>query len=174
MSTILNYQQSHLDLNKVESINKSQLVDLINNFMISYLDKLKSLISNVDSRLFKLNSKIITCQSNLCILESRISSIPGLNLDDFNKSAIDLQSDGRFVEQNADQTDQPANLDSQRSIDEQQQTQTDSNEEAKEDGNELNDNPELIRFKKMLTFGVPKAAVQQKMRSEGYDPNLLK
>ena len=34
-------------------------------------------------------------------------------------------------------------------------------------------NPEILRFVKMLAFGVPLMAVQQKMRTEGYDPSLL-
>lgn len=34
-------------------------------------------------------------------------------------------------------------------------------------------NPEILRFAKMLTFGVPLMAVEQKMRAEGYDPALL-
>lgn len=34
-------------------------------------------------------------------------------------------------------------------------------------------NPEILRFVKMLAFGVPLMAVQQKMRAEGYDPALL-
>ena len=34
-------------------------------------------------------------------------------------------------------------------------------------------NPEILRFVKMLAFGVPLMAVQQKMRAEGYDPSLL-
>lgn len=34
-------------------------------------------------------------------------------------------------------------------------------------------NPEILRFTKMLAFGVPLMAVEQKMRAEGYDPALL-
>jgi hypothetical protein len=34
-------------------------------------------------------------------------------------------------------------------------------------------NPEILRFVKMLAFGVPLMAVEQKMRAEGYDPSLL-
>lgn len=34
-------------------------------------------------------------------------------------------------------------------------------------------NPEILRFVKMLSFGVPLMAVEQKMRAEGYDPSLL-
>lgn len=34
-------------------------------------------------------------------------------------------------------------------------------------------NPEILRFTKMLAFGVPLMAVEQKMRAEGYDPAML-
>ena len=34
-------------------------------------------------------------------------------------------------------------------------------------------NPEILRFVKMLAFGVPLMAVEQKMLAEGYDPSLL-
>ena len=36
-----------------------------------------------------------------------------------------------------------------------------------------NPDPEINRFLKMLQFGVPLPAVQQKMRAEGHDPALL-
>ena len=35
------------------------------------------------------------------------------------------------------------------------------------------DLPDITRFVKMLQVGVPQRAVEQKMRSEGYDPILL-
>lgn len=34
-------------------------------------------------------------------------------------------------------------------------------------------NPEIARFVKMLQFGVPLRAVEQKMQAEGFDPALL-
>ena len=173
--SFLNYQQSHLDLNKVESINKSQLVDLMNNFTISYLEKLKSLMSNVDSRLFKLNSKIIVCQSNLCTLEARIASVPGLS------------ESKELKERTADLKDEPTDeLDSQqiqRADDRQEIGRSTESSDGKEHedtnasddrNDDLKDDTELIKYKRMVAVGVPKDAVMLKMRTEGYDPNLLK
>lgn len=172
--SFLNYQQSHLDLNKVESINKSQLVDLINNFTISYLDKLKRLMTNVDSRLFKLNSKIIVCQSNLCTLEARIASVPGLNeskeLKEDNKAAVAVKGE------TADQLDSQASRSGPHVDDQQEIDRTPGNEssDSKEEQNVSNDDPELIKYRKMVAVGVPRDAVKIKMKADGHDPNLLK
>ena len=176
--SFLNYQQSHLDLNKVESINKSQLVDLMNNFTISYLDKLKTLMTNVDSRLFKLNSKIIVCQSNLCTLEARIASVPGLSESKELKELKESQS----VDLKDEPTDQPPLEDSRsdRPEDDRQalgRTQSNEpNEERKDENvsNDRGDDPELLKYKRMVAVGVPRDAVMLKMKAEGYDPSLLK
>lgn len=180
--SILNYQQSHLDCSKIESINKGQLCDLINNFTITYLDKLKKLMANVDLQLYNLNSKIIACHSNLCILESRIASVPGLEdiklNDDKNSNVRDERHQMEQTDQ-VDQADQTEQTDSKQIINKEesiddQQTKSNENETNKTD--ELNQelNQELAKYKRMLSVGVPLAAVQIKMRTEGFDPNLLK
>lgn len=169
MSSILNYQQSHLDLNKIESINKCQLVDLINNFTINYLDKLKTLMVKIDARLFKLNSKIIVCQSNLCILESRIASVPILKefKDAEFKNISKEDNQNKLDDHLINQTDlkEQTNLVSQQSID-----QTDEHNDNKQ----IDNNPELIKYRKMINVGVPQDAVKLKMKVDGYDPDLLK
>lgn len=165
--SFLNYQQSHLDLNKVESINKSQLVDLMNNFTISYLDKLKSLMTNVDSRLFKLNSKIIVCQSNLCTLEARIASVPGLTVDG-----------PKELKENKTSNDEPDSEQTDSHADQQAIARAPSNEPNDGEDESVpdvgNDDPELLKYKRMVAVGVPRDAVKLKMRAEGYDPSLLK
>lgn len=174
--SFLNYQQSHLDLNKVESINKSQLVDLMNNFTISYLDKLKTLMTNVDSRLFKLNSKIIVCQSNLCTLEARIASVPGLQVDE-PKELKESQTNEHQKDEPDGEQGAGSQTDDQLTIAKTPSNEPDEGREDERDENvpdDSNDDPELLKYKRMVAVGVPKDAVRLKMRAEGYDPNLLK
>lgn len=45
--------------------------------------------------------------------------------------------------------------------------------EAEESAPSITD-PAMAKFFKMLQVGVPLAAVEQKMRAEGFDPSLLK
>lgn len=77
LSTSLTF--SHLDLDKVRSIEKNRLIAMFNHFTVSFVKQCNEMQYMVDSRLTDINKKINMCESNLLILETKFASIAGLS-----------------------------------------------------------------------------------------------
>lgn len=77
--SISQIKTNHLDLNKVKSIEKNRLIAFMNQFIISFLHQCNEFNYTVDSRLMDINRKLNTCESNLIILESKLTSVSGLS-----------------------------------------------------------------------------------------------
>lgn len=121
-----------------------------------------------DQRLFRLHSRILTCKTNLLILEKKLASVDGLSAatvpvitpaapqtDPAAEKSVEMNKD--------DELDRPGDQNVDTELDETDGAQPDAK-----------DDPELCRFYKMLKVGVPLPAVRMKMVSEGVDPDRLK
>ena len=174
--SITKLEQSHIDLSKLKPLNPNRLVAFVNHMVICITKELNELVLNVDTRLEKLHVKISQCEANLTILETKLSSIPGLSYDMTTKPTVATPTE--LV--TAPVTNQViANVEPKTEIDDDGGSEIKSESTVTEQSPEENvetkpeKDPRLAKYYKMLQVGVPLPAVHQKMIGEDLDPNLL-
>lgn len=147
-----------VDLETVDSIHKKRLLAFINHFVISTSSFLNKLSKSCEQRFMTLENKIQKLEASVIILESKLNSVPGLDVQD-NKEIVENISPVK----EANLSEEKMEIEEKVSID-----------------NEANEptlvkralDPELKKYVKMLQFGVPEPAVRLKMSQEGVDPSL--
>ncbi|CAH1407144.1 unnamed protein product [Nezara viridula] len=158
----------NLDLAQAPPINQKRLVTFINHFLINTVDFLNKFSKHCTHKLFTLDQKINRIEAELCLLESKLNSIPEVaDSKDVNvelpkpeesevpKSSENNEENGQPTEEVKEKVEIPV-------VDE-----VDPPKEAEPE------NPELLKYRKMIQVGVPLQAVKIKMQIEGLDPNLL-
>lgn len=144
----------NLDLTEAPPINQKRLVTFFNHFVITMVDFLNSFSQSCSYRLFKFEQKINKIEAELCLLESKLNSIPEL---------ADVRNEAPVSNNKESDVNSASSLPSQNSPSESEETKM----------GEEND-PLVAKFRKMVHVGVPLEAVKAKMRLEGVDPALLK
>nr|CAI5846231.1 unnamed protein product [Callosobruchus analis] len=124
---------------------------------------LNQFAQSCESRFMELEYKMQKIEASLLILESQLSSIPGLDEDikcssiqhtDQKISEVDTKDDKTALDPDtASAGNTPDNVESEQI-------------KAKNDSR-------YSKFFKMLHVGVPEPAVKLKMKNEGLDPNIL-
>ncbi|EZA51112.1 hypothetical protein DMN91_003301 [Ooceraea biroi] len=151
-----------IDYTKVPPINQKRTVSFINHFITHTVTFLNKFALSCEERLFEFENKLQKLEASLEILESRLSSIPGLEQESHK------ESDNVNDENNASEVEQVE----ARKVDE-----PDSNEvEPKDEENgtqSVAKDPRYEKYFKMMHFGVPKQAVKLKMEQEGLDSSIL-
>lgn len=157
---------SGLDLQQIPPIHQKRMITFINHFIITTVGFLNKFFLACESRLQKIDSKMQKLEAQLCIIEAKLNSIPGLE----NVSA-------QTATVGVDEPDKTTPTATSKEQDVKNPTQPDvsaeENSTVEQESPAVNQNPELLRFYKMIQFGVPVEAVKLKMKQEGFDPSLL-
>ncbi|XP_018057208.1 PREDICTED: WASH complex subunit CCDC53 [Atta colombica] len=148
-----------IDYAKVPPINQKRTVSFINHFITHTVTFLNKFALSCEERLFDFENKLQKLEASLEILESRLSSIPGLE-QEHNKESNNVNEDNTSKLIEIHKVDEPDNSEIEEPKDEQKEIQS-----AKD--------PRYEKYFKMLHFGVPKQAVKLKMEQEGLDVSIL-
>ncbi|XP_051174922.1 LOW QUALITY PROTEIN: WASH complex subunit 3 [Leptopilina boulardi] len=138
-----------IDYTKVPPINQKRTITFINHFVAHTVTFLNKFTLTCEEKLFEFENKLQRVQASLEILESRLSSVPGLV--DKTQTAEEIQK-----QEVVNQKDTP------------------HNQVSEEKENPIKP-PTLSVDKvlKMLQVGIPKPAVKIKMELEGLDSSVL-
>ncbi|XP_026183063.1 WASH complex subunit 3 [Mastacembelus armatus] len=168
---------SGVDLTKVPAIQQRRIVAYLNQFAIHTVRFLNRFSTVCEEKLADISLRIQQIETTLCILEAKLSSIPGLE-----DVTIDGLSQRQTVQANGPTTASPGHTDSPpagtlpptesaQSTPETAPTQKAA--AATENVMTVAKDPRYARYLKMVQVGVPVMAIRNKMVMEGLDPNLL-
>jgi WASH complex subunit CCDC53 len=140
------------------------------------LQQLSHLNDAADQRLYRLHSRLLTCKTNLLILEKKLASVNGLSdgLPTTSTIVTPVHQPGSIPSEEVEHDIRDAVADSRVINSEADQVPDEGEEPAGADQPDAESDAELQRFYKMLKVGVPLPAVRIKMISEGMDPDRLK
>lgn len=157
----------NLDLSEAPPINQKRLVTFVNHFLINIVDFLNKFSKHCTYKLLTFDQKINKIEAELCLLESKLNSIP--EVADKKDVNVDLPKPEEF-------DSPPQNIEEKvpEAINE-MPSESSENKTIEPDTEKKQDpeNPELIKYRKMVQVGVPVDAVKIKMQIEGLDPTLL-
>ncbi|XP_029318245.1 WASH complex subunit 3 [Cottoperca gobio] len=168
---------SGVDLTKVPAIQQRRVVAYLNQFVVHTVRFLNRFSTVCEEKLANISLRIQQIETTLCILEAKLSSIPGLEdvtIDGLGQrqpaqangptSANQIQTEGPPVGilpplEPTQTAPEPAT--------------TPKAEAAAENVMTVAKDPRYARYLKMVQVGVPVMAIKNKMVLEGLDPNLL-
>ncbi|XP_029351469.1 WASH complex subunit 3 isoform X3 [Echeneis naucrates] len=153
---------SGVDLTKVPAIQQRRIVAYLNQFVVHTVRFLNRFSTVCEEKLANISLRIQQIETTLCILEAKLSSIPGLE---------DVTVDGVSQQQTA-QANGPTTA-SQSPQTPPEAAPLQKAEEAEENVMTVAKDPRYARYLKMVQVGVPVMAIRNKMVMEGLDPNLL-
>lgn len=166
---------SGVDLTKVPAIQQRRVVAYLNQFVVHTVRFLNRFSTVCEEKLSNISLRIQQIETTLCILEAKLSSIPGLE---------DVTVDGLSQRQPAQSNGPTAASQSQTksppavSLPPPEPTQAApepaaTQKAAAENVMTVAKDPRYARYLKMVQVGVPVMAIRNKMVLEGLDPNLL-
>nr|CAH7716412.1 unnamed protein product [Callosobruchus chinensis] len=156
------------DLTQILPIQQKRTITFVNHFIMKTVSFLNQFAQSCESRFMEFEYKIQKIEASLLILESQLSSIPGLDEDEKCSSStvaeknetVSLEEISEVDTQDDKIESDPANVET-RTVN------------VEPEGIKAKDDPRYSKFFKMLHVGVPEPAVKLKMRNEGVDPNIL-
>ncbi|XP_060869556.1 WASH complex subunit 3 isoform X1 [Metopolophium dirhodum] len=172
------------ELKKVPPMEQRQLVTYINHFITSTVTFLNNFMTHCEAKMMKSEQRLQKISASLCILETKLNSVPELR---------ELQS-SQFQTSEPPSNQLKDNLHNTEVTDEHNKTEatdgliktetTDAHGKTEdiisepaavvdESPNEPIVDPTILKYRKMIQFGVPRGAVELKMVNEGLDPKLL-
>lgn len=168
---------SGVDLTKVPAIQQRRVVAYLNQFVVHTVRFLNRFSTVCEEKLANISLRIQQIETTLCILEAKLSSIPGLE-----DVTIDGLSQRQPAQANGPTTASPSQTDGPAAgtLPPPEPTQTAPEpaatpkvEAAAENVMTVAKDPRYARYLKMVQVGVPVMAIKNKMVLEGLDPNLL-
>uniref|UniRef100_A0A1B6H0H8 WASH complex subunit 3 n=1 Tax=Cuerna arida TaxID=1464854 RepID=A0A1B6H0H8_9HEMI len=159
---------SGVDLTQVPPIHQKRLLTFVNHFIITTVSFLNKFAQTCESKLLLCDQKMQKLEAELCILEAKLNSIPGLESVGAQQDASAVVAptvEGSELPTAVLSTSIPGTTDEQVVENQSAESESATPPAAKD--------PELARFFKMVQFGVPVPAVKLKMQQEGFDPELL-
>ncbi|XP_019113586.1 WASH complex subunit 3 [Larimichthys crocea] len=167
---------SGVDLTKVPAIQQRRVVAYLNQFVVHTVRFLNRFSTVCEEKLANISLRIQQIETTLCILEAKLSSIPGLEevtVDGLSQQKP-AQANGPTIP-NQSQEGPPAEplppAEPAQAAPEAATTQ--KAEAAAENVMTVAKDPRYARYLKMVQVGVPVMAIRNKMVLEGLDPNLL-
>lgn len=149
-----------IDCTKVPPINQKRTISFINHFIVHTVTFLNKFTLSCEERLLEFEYKLQRIEASLEILESWLSSVPGLEQDPSTKNAVennDSKQEEKYISK----------------IDETDSNKEDKFEEQQIENQAVDRDPRYEKYLKMIHFGVPKEAVKLKMEQEGLDSSIL-
>ncbi|XP_017756223.1 PREDICTED: WASH complex subunit CCDC53 [Eufriesea mexicana] len=149
-----------IDCTKVPPINQKRTISFINHFIVHTVTFLNKFSLSCEERLLEFEYKLQRIEASLEILESWLSSVPGLEQDEDAKSTIE-NTDYNQEEKTTSEIDEHDSIKQNEPKDTQTEKQS------------VNKDPRYENYLKLMHVGVPKEAVKLKMSQEGLDPSIL-
>ncbi|XP_018020557.1 WASH complex subunit 3 isoform X2 [Hyalella azteca] len=156
---------AHINLEQVEPLNPKRTLAFINYWiahMVSFLDQF---VSVCEHKLAEVNTKIQQSEDALAILESKLSSISGLeNITECSSTTTTAITTH----------EEPVRASEGQSGSEGLNLATDNADAASQSNTvPARQHPDYATYFKMVAVGVPLTAVKLKMSALGLDPDLL-
>lgn len=165
---------SGVDLTKVPAIQQRRVVAYLNQFVVHTVRFLNRFSTVCEEKLANISLRIQQIETTLCILEAKLSSIPGLEdvtIDGLSQRQP-AQANGPTTASQSQTDGQPAgSLPPLESAAE--PATTPKAETAAENVMTVAKDQRYARYLKMVQVGVPVMAIKNKMVLEGLDPTLL-
>lgn len=168
---------SGVDLTKVPAIQQRRVVAFLNQFVVHTVQFLNRFSTVCEEKLANISLRIQQIETTLCILEAKLSSIPGLEdvtVDGLNQrpstqangptAATQSQTDGPTAAPPPPPVSAPTAA---------EPATTHREEAAVENVMTVAKDPRYARYLKMVQVGVPVMAIKNKMILDGLDPNML-
>ncbi|XP_025196161.1 WASH complex subunit 3 [Melanaphis sacchari] len=163
-------------LKKIPPMEQRQLVTYINHFITSTVTFLNNFMIHCEAKMMKSEQRLQKISASLCILETKLNSVPelqelqqpqiqtaepsGNHLKDYSHNKT-KETDGLIKTETTDKHSKiKENIISEPTV-------------IDESTNEPTVDPTILKYRKMIQFGVPRGAVELKMVNEGLDPKLL-
>lgn len=152
-----------IDKKQIPPIHKKRILAFVNHFIIQTTSFLNKFANECEAKFLEVERKIQTVEAALLIVESKLSSIPGI---------VSTQTPRAPLVPPAPPTPSSPTPDTNVTdvAEEQQPTQI-VEEEIK--GVKACEDHRYKKYFKMVQFGVPPSGVKQKMSAEGFDPTIL-
>ncbi|XP_060770277.1 WASH complex subunit 3 [Neoarius graeffei] len=167
---------SGVDLTKVPAIQQRRFVAFLNQFIVHTVRFLNRFSTVCEEKLATISLRIQQIETTLSILETKLSSIPGLE---------DVTVDG-VAQRPSPETNGPAVGSSTPAVSTapsppseivpgqgQEGSRGHKGEPAADNVMTVAKDPQYARYLKMVQVGVPVMAIKNKMILEGLDPSLL-
>ncbi|TSK13550.1 WASH complex subunit 3 [Bagarius yarrelli] len=166
---------SGVDLTKVPAIQQRRIVAFLNQFIVHTVRFLNRFSTVCEEKLSTISLRIQQIETTLSILETKLSSIPGLE-----DVTVDGASQRPAAETNgpaagsstpvvSTASSPPSQVPGQR----QERSQGPKEEPVADNVMTVAKDPRYTRYLKMVQVGVPVMAIKNKMILEGLDPSLL-
>ncbi|XP_064617599.1 WASH complex subunit 3-like [Liolophura sinensis] len=156
-----------IDYTKVEAIHQKRTIAFLNHF-ISHTARFLNHFSGVcEEKLSDLSVRIQRLEFTMSILETKLSSIPGL------ETVTAPTSSTPSSESSVSATTTTAGDSAQNPAAAAQPSETPQPVEEKKPEKTVAQDPRYAKFFKMLQVGVPAQAIKLKMIAEGLNENLL-
>ncbi|CAH0392951.1 unnamed protein product [Bemisia tabaci] len=161
-----------MDLSKAPPICQKRTLAFVNHFIITTVSFLNKLLISCESKLQKLDERMQKLEASLCILEAKLSSIPGLEVE--ASTVTETQTEKPAPKEEPEIEETPVlSIEIETPADSKGEGTPNVPSDVPEDVAPKEENPLLAKYKKMVYFGVPVPAVKLKMQQEGVDPALL-
>ncbi|XP_061662404.1 WASH complex subunit 3 [Syngnathoides biaculeatus] len=155
---------SGVDLTKVPAIQQRRIVAFLNQFIVQTVRFLNNFSIVCEEKLANISLRIQQIETTLCILEAKLSSIPGLE-DVTLEPPQSVRANG---------TDVPPDV-ILPPLEPPHGAPEDATTPKAEEVNVVTvaKDPRYAKYLKMVHVGVPIMAIRNKMSMEGLDPDLL-
>ncbi|CAG9762763.1 unnamed protein product [Ceutorhynchus assimilis] len=155
----LSHVKPDVDYSQIPPIQQKRIIAFVNHFVTNTVSYLNTFSQSCESRFMDFEYKIQKIEASLLILEAQLASIPGF------EPVVVVENEPKHESI----IEQPMELP--------EVTETDQLEELNE-SNTINgikaiDDPRFATFFRMVRVGVNQEAVKLKMKSEGFDPDVL-
>nr|XP_019947783.1 PREDICTED: WASH complex subunit CCDC53 [Paralichthys olivaceus] len=171
---------SGVDLTKVPAIQQRRIVAYLNQFVVHTVRFLNRFSTVCEEKLANISLRIQQIETTLCILEAKLSSIPGLEevtIDGISQQQQTAQANGPTAASQSQAGGPPAETlpppEPTQTVREAAPMQKTDAEVAAENVMTVAKDPRYARYLKMVQVGVPVMAIRNKMVLEGLDSNLL-
>ncbi|XP_050046845.1 WASH complex subunit 3 [Dermacentor andersoni] len=167
-----------VDYTKVPPIQQKRTLAFLNYFLTRTTSFLNHFATVCDEKLEDLLVRIQRLEASMCILEAKLSSIPGLEnvtagATEAKPEANDQQSTTQATAGQSQSHQSQANGPTTDTKAEPLQAAATATQPPAAPTNTVSKDPRFSKYFKMLNFGIPLGAVQIKMRQENVDPSIL-
>ncbi|NP_001156292.1 WASH complex subunit CCDC53 homolog [Acyrthosiphon pisum] len=173
------------ELKKVPPMEQRQLVTYINHFITSTVTFLNNFMTHCEAKMMKSEQRLQKISASLCILETKLNSVPELRELQSSQFQTSKPPSNQLKDNshNAEVTDEHNKTEATDGLNKTKTTDSHGKTEdiiisepaavVDESPNEPIVDPTILKYRKMIQFGVPRGAVELKMVNEGLDPKLL-
>ncbi|KAH7986570.1 hypothetical protein HPB49_025902 [Dermacentor silvarum] len=167
-----------VDYAKVPPIQQKRTLAFLNYFLTRTTSFLNHFATVCDEKLEDLLVRIQRLEASMCILEAKLSSIPGLenvtaSATEAKPEANDRQSTTQATAEQSQSQQPQANGPTTDTKAEPLKAADTATQPPAAPTNTVSKDPRFSKYFKMLNVGIPLGAVQIKMRQENVDPSIL-